>query len=224
MDGRFLDEYRTLSDGAVWLDRRDRGRLRFGGADRVAFLQALVSNDVGALEDGGGVYATYLTPQGRMVADLRLYHRGEWILAVVAPGLAPALAAKLDAVIFTEDVSIADVTADVAQLAVVGARAAEMIARVFRLDLDRVTALPPLASLAVARSEDRALHEDRELHVTRHVARADDASLPAYDVFMPAEEWARVVSEIEAVGVAPGIARSTGRCGSKPDGRRSASA
>ena len=40
------------------------------GADVLSFLQALVTNDVEG-SPGAGVYAAYLTPQGRMIADLR---------------------------------------------------------------------------------------------------------------------------------------------------------
>ena len=68
-------EYRIITTGAGWLDKSTRGRLRFDGRDAVSFLQALVSNDVEAIVSGQGVYATYLTPQGRMIADLRIYRR-----------------------------------------------------------------------------------------------------------------------------------------------------
>ena len=66
-------QYRTIEAGAGWSDRASRGRLRFEGRDAVPFLQALVSNDVAGLSAGRGIYTTYLTPQGRMIADLRLY-------------------------------------------------------------------------------------------------------------------------------------------------------
>ena len=82
------DQYRIIVAEAGWADRSGRGRLRFTGADRVSFLQALVSNDLLSLTQGTGTYTTYLTPQGRMIADLRIYHRGDDLIADVAPGMA----------------------------------------------------------------------------------------------------------------------------------------
>ena len=48
----------------------DRGVLRIAGADAVAFLQGLVSNDVARTEAGRAVYAALLTPQGRYLHDM----------------------------------------------------------------------------------------------------------------------------------------------------------
>src|SRR5262245_4271833 len=38
------DQYRTITEGAGWIDRSARGRLRFDGADATAFLQAQLTN------------------------------------------------------------------------------------------------------------------------------------------------------------------------------------
>ena len=100
--------YERASVGAVWVDKRAHGRLRFTGRDAVPFLHALVSNDVESLQPGQGVYATYLTPQGRMLADLRLYRTADGVLADVAPGLAARLIERFDQGIFTEQVTITD--------------------------------------------------------------------------------------------------------------------
>src|SRR5215831_295651 len=109
------DQYHTIADGAGWIDRRTRGRLRFEGDDAVAFLHAQVTNDVRALTRGQGVYAAYLTPQGRMTADLRIHHLGDHLIAGVAPGLAEALAKAFEQRIFTENVRISDVSAKLAE-------------------------------------------------------------------------------------------------------------
>src|SRR5580765_6735198 len=100
---RLADQYRIIASGAGWFDRRARGRLRFEGRDMLSFLQALVTNDVQALHPGEGVYAAYLTSQGRMLTDLKIHHCGEYLLAEVQEGLAPGLAERFDRLIFTED-------------------------------------------------------------------------------------------------------------------------
>ena len=127
-------EYRTTAKGAGWTDKRRRGRLRFAGADAASFLQALVSNDVAALEPGRGVYAVYLTPQGRMLADLRIHHRGDELLVDVAPGHAGRLASRFDRSIFSEDVRVTDVSDAVAQIGVAGPMASSILAHAFGLD------------------------------------------------------------------------------------------
>jgi folate-binding protein YgfZ len=81
--------------------------LRIGGADRVHFLQGLVTNDVGRLKDGL-VYAALLTPQGKYLADFFLKVEGEAILldadAEQAAGLAQRLGMyRLRAAVTTAD-------------------------------------------------------------------------------------------------------------------------
>jgi tRNA-modifying protein YgfZ len=186
-----VSQYRITTDGAGWARKSQRGRLRFDGADRLSFLQALVSNDVGSLERGEGVYAVYLTPQGRMLADLRIYNRGDFLLADVPAGEAASLAARLDGVIFTEDVRVSDVSTDIAQVAVAGGRADDVIARALSLDLEKVRALPVLSQL--------------DAGVGVFVAKTDDAEYPSFDVFIESKEQERrdaINSHLEAAGAA----------------------
>ncbi len=68
--------------------------LRIGGADRVHFLQGLVTNDLGRLKDGL-VYAAILTPQGKYLADFFLKDEGDAILLDADAGQAPGLAQRL---------------------------------------------------------------------------------------------------------------------------------
>ncbi len=68
--------------------------LEISGADAEQFLQGLVTNDVGKL-DNGPVYAALLTPQGKYLADFFLVRRGDAILLDVDAGLAPDLARRL---------------------------------------------------------------------------------------------------------------------------------
>jgi folate-binding protein YgfZ len=50
------------------------------GADAAGFLQGQVSNDVEGLVPGGGCYATFLTPKGKMLGDVRILDAGEELL------------------------------------------------------------------------------------------------------------------------------------------------
>lgn len=62
----------------------DRSVLELTGEDRIAFLQGLVSNDVAAAAPGRAVWAAYLTPQGKWLADLFIFADGERLLLDVA--------------------------------------------------------------------------------------------------------------------------------------------
>jgi folate-binding protein YgfZ len=68
--------------------------LRIGGADRVGFLQGLVTSDMKGLKDGL-VYAAILSPQGKYLADFFLKDEGEAILLDADAGQAPGLAQRL---------------------------------------------------------------------------------------------------------------------------------
>jgi folate-binding protein YgfZ len=120
------DQYHIISAGCGWVDRRDRGRLRFDGPDAKAFLHALLTNDIQSLSRGQSVYAAYLTPQGRMIADMTIHDAGEFLLADVPPGLAPALAVRFDQVIFAEDVKVTDVSDAMFQRTLIGPASASV--------------------------------------------------------------------------------------------------
>jgi folate-binding protein YgfZ len=187
-----VSQYGITAGGAGWAETAGRGRLRFEGRDRLAFLQALLSNDVAPLAQGRGVYAVYLTPQGRMLADLRLYDRGEFLIADVPAGEAAALAVRFDGLIFTEDVRVTDVSAAVVQLTVVGVGAAEVLAHAFSIEAAAIRALPLLAQLSAGGD---------------FIARTDDADRPSYDVFVDVGQSPTrrddVISALEKAGALP---------------------
>lgn len=83
----------------------DRTVLRLTGADRVHFLQGLVSNDVSDLT-GRLVYAAMLTPQGKYLADFFLTADGDTILMDVKTDLAEALVQRLTMYKLRADVQI----------------------------------------------------------------------------------------------------------------------
>jgi len=74
------DDYRAVTEACGLLDRSERGKLALSGADAKSFLQGQVSNDVDAIAAGSGCYATFLTPKGKMLGDLRILDTGEELL------------------------------------------------------------------------------------------------------------------------------------------------
>jgi folate-binding protein YgfZ len=103
-----LDGYKAVLANSGVVRRADRGVLAVSGADRAAWLQGLLTNDVESLKEGESRYAAYLTPQGRMISDMNVLAVGERLLLDVPAPLTAPLREKLDGLIFSEDVQIAD--------------------------------------------------------------------------------------------------------------------
>jgi folate-binding protein YgfZ len=73
----------------------DRGVLEIAGPDRINFLQGLVSNDVTAVKPGALVWAAFLTPQGKWLADFFIGTDGERLLLDAERAQIPLLLQKL---------------------------------------------------------------------------------------------------------------------------------
>ncbi len=72
-----------------------RGVLEINGADRVAFLNGLASNDVSKAGPGQAVWAALLTPQGKYLVDFFILSDGERLLLDMPLAEIPALLQKL---------------------------------------------------------------------------------------------------------------------------------
>ena len=97
--------------------RHEQGIVRVSGADRLSWLNGLLTNDV---RGGDACYSAWLTPQGRMITDMFVVSAGDDTLLEVPASLAAALAQRLDGMVFTEDVRVADVSDAILPLEVCG--------------------------------------------------------------------------------------------------------
>src|SRR5688572_5830859 len=181
--------YDAARASAVVVDRSGEGRLRLTGADRVAWLQGLVTNDVAALQPGQGCYAAYLTPQGRMVSDLRILATREALLLDVPTVARTTVAARFEQFIITEDVVVEDVTARIARLGVHGPAAVAVVAKA--LDV-------PAASLATLAEHDHLDVEFQDAPV--FVAGCHALAGPGFDVYCAAERVTDVAARLFAAG------------------------
>ena len=102
---------------------------------------ALVTNDVLALKAGTGCYAALLTPQGRMIADMRVIEVGDRLLLDVSPAVAPALSARLEQLIFSEDVRVTDATGALGEVGLHGPESAAVIQRSMGVEAARLVSL-----------------------------------------------------------------------------------
>ena len=178
---------------AAVLDRSDRGRIVVSGADRASYLQGLLTNDIVALQAGQGCYAAYLTPQGRMIADLYVYELGDVILLTMDGAVKETVLAKLDQFIFGEDVQLGDVTAAFAQVGVIGPEAASIVSRILPdVSAGTLSALAEHANLRTGWNGEPAI-----------VTRVADTGVAGYDLFVDRARAAALSSALSEAGAVP---------------------
>jgi folate-binding protein YgfZ len=186
-----LDAYDAARRGAGLIDRSDRGRIVVSGQERASYLHGLLSNDITALKAGDGCYATYLTAQGRMIADLWVYELGDLILLTLAREVKATVLAKLDQFIFTEDVQLGDVTDTFAGIAVVGPRAAATVAAVLDGPGTTLAGLAEHGNLRMSFEGQPAI-----------VLQVSDAGEPGYELLVDAVRGNRLLDRLRAAGAA----------------------
>jgi folate-binding protein YgfZ len=121
-------EYRALRDGAAVVDLGFRTLVVATGADRVSFLQGMLTNDVARLEPGRNRAALLLTIQGRVTADVRVAALDDALGLDVDVRARDAFLAALDKLIIADEVELA--SSDVALIGVEGPSAADVVAGV----------------------------------------------------------------------------------------------
>jgi folate-binding protein YgfZ len=137
--------YLAARRGTAWLDRSAEGVIEVRGADRISWLQGLLTNDIAALAPGRGCYAAYLTPQGRMITDLRVLVRDDCCWIALPARVGDAVLQRFEMFVITEDVTLSDLSGKVARLAVHGPTSASVVARALALDTAGEAALLTIA-------------------------------------------------------------------------------
>ena len=122
-------EYLAVRGGVGLVDRRDLGVVEVSGRDRASFLNALLSNDIKSLATGQGCAATLLDIHGKVQAFLLVWVLEDRLLLITPPGLAADTVERLDHYLFSEKVSLADVTAEWALFMLAGPSASDVAER-----------------------------------------------------------------------------------------------
>jgi folate-binding protein YgfZ len=179
------------------------------GADRRAYLQGLLTNDIEALAAGAGCYAAYLTPQGRMIADLRVFEIGDSLLVDLVPDVADVVRDRWSRFIFSEDVEVSDVTSQTAELGVYGPQAGKVLSAVLA-----GARIPGEAAGTPREGPPADLLDAMPLYANTRVdldgvpivvLRSDDTGVMGFDVVLPVERKAELLNLLaRAGGVAVG--------------------
>jgi folate-binding Fe-S cluster repair protein YgfZ len=190
------DQYDALQTSAGLLDRTARGRLELTGADRRSYLHGLLTNDIAALGPGAGAYAALLTPQGRMVSDMRVSELGETVLIDLPRATADTVRQRLADFIFSEDVEVRDAASSLAHFGLYGPLAADVLATV----VSRAGPNPELSDrqrvLAGMSVNTNTSWEFDDATIT--LVRSDDYGVPGFEVFVEARRGSRARSAAQA--------------------------
>jgi len=89
----------------------NRAVLKIEGEDRLDFLQGLISNDVNKVTATDGIYAAFLTPQGKFLCDFFIAQENDALLLDIDAEAMPAFKKKLMMYKLRANVAIADVSA-----------------------------------------------------------------------------------------------------------------
>jgi len=193
-------QYESARERAGLIDRSDRGKVAVAGSDHASFLHAMLTNDIAALRPGTGCYAALLTPQGRMITDLRVVELGEMALLDMHGPAAKPFIERMDQFIFSEDVRLGDLTEAFDEIRVVGPEAARVLADALR-EASGEHDLPSAADLA-GFAEFQCLRLPFRGSVVVLVATGD-AGVAGFDVCTERKDAAIVRRAMTEAGATP---------------------
>jgi aminomethyltransferase len=101
-------EYQSVRRSVGLLDFSNRAVLEFSGADRLSYLQGLVSNDLRPLSPGEGVYAAFLSQQGKVLGDCRIFATDDSFILDLWEPLKPKILDHLNRYLVADEVEIND--------------------------------------------------------------------------------------------------------------------
>ncbi|HEX2030883.1 MAG TPA: glycine cleavage system aminomethyltransferase GcvT [Actinomycetota bacterium] len=164
-----LAEHRAVREAVGLFDLTHLGKIAVEGPGAVAWLQEVLTNDVGKVAVGGAQYNLVLTDEGGIVDDLIAYRTGEQEYLVVPNA---ANVGKVFDVLAGEerrDVVVSP-RPELSTLAVQGPRSPEVLGELFQ----------GTADLAYMRCREDAYRDARVV-----VARSGYTGEPGYEVFVP---------------------------------------
>ncbi len=121
------EEHSSVRERVGLADLSFRGKFRVTGTDRVRFLNGMVTGDVAHITEGGGVAAAQLTPQGKVLAVLRILAASEAFWVDTDAVCREKVLDTLNKYIIADDVTIEDVGDEWALLHLAGPGARSLL-------------------------------------------------------------------------------------------------
>ena len=131
-------EVKTVRESVGVIDVSNRGKLMLSGADHIKFLQGMLTNDVEEKNPGTGVYATILTPKGKMISDMRVFKNEDSVYMDTEPGTAGNIAELLRKFRLSYKAEVLDVTEDYCVFHVCGPSCGELVEKRLSVDVKQM--------------------------------------------------------------------------------------
>lgn len=189
-------DYAAATASAALFDTSGTAKLLLTGPDAPMFLGNLSTNDVKNLPLGAGCEAYFCDPRAKVKFQAWIFHvrlgdgrHAMWV--ETTPGRNTDLLKYLDRYLISEQVEVADRTADFAQLHLAGPKAAEVLAAALG---GPVPDLPEFAHM------ERTFARD----ATCSIRRRDQLGVPGFDIVCRKEVAEGVQRMLLAAGAVPG--------------------
>jgi len=133
-------EYRQAREEAGLVDVSERGKIELIGLDAASFLHNLSTNDIRSLPSGAGWEMFLTNAKGKVIAFGWVYHlpgdsQAPTFWLDVDPAATENTLQHLNKYLISEQVEIADRTGEFAQSYLIGAKAAEVLAKTTNQEL-----------------------------------------------------------------------------------------
>jgi folate-binding protein YgfZ len=189
--GELEIEYATLRRSCVLVDEPQRGVIEVAGADGLEFLDRMLTQKLDDLRPGSSRASFWLNRQGRIVADLRVIVLEDRVLLDVDVSVAGAVARTLGEFVFTEDLTIHDVSAHWHRFAIHGPESLKVLSAA----ADAEVSLEPGQAARVSLAAMEIILD-----------RCDLAGEPGVEVFVRVADawkaWDAIVGAAELAGIA----------------------
>lgn len=132
---RWEEEYEAARSAAIVTDRSYRGLIKVSGRDSTPFLHNMLTNDIKSLGPDEGLHAALLTRKGKLISDLLVYQRQDFLLLEMEPERLGPVKETLTRYIVSEDVELEDVSGREAIVAVSGPLSTHLLSDLTDLSL-----------------------------------------------------------------------------------------
>lgn len=129
-------EYKFARESVALIDTNYRCVLSFTGADRVRYLNAMLTGNIRDLAAGHGNISLLLNPQGRIIAEVETLALEDRLLVLSYAMIRTKLVETFDKFIIMDDVTMEDWTEKFGLLALEGPKAREIVKALCGLDLN----------------------------------------------------------------------------------------
>ena len=183
--GNLQAELLAARDGTIVCDLGQFGRIKVSGEDAQKFLQSLLSNDIGTINNQSSQLSSFNSPKGRMLATFLVTQQNTDYVLQLPRSLTAAMQKKLAMYVLRAKVKVTDVSDELISLGIAGVNAAALIKQQFNITLELDGAVAQLSDTTVIRIAANRF----QINTTAHLAISIWNSLASSAMVAGASCW-----------------------------------